>query len=149
MRRKFYRKTNVIRKSMIQCKAWLASWDIRDPWISSFISWRPQVFPETLYTRREIWSFSFIYVKREFFKKIRVRNRIRTPSVCYHPTTRLLLNLQSRRNFSERVLSIFLTKVMAAIFDFNGNGRLGREGNLYHGGSRRSKIGRGVGWGKC
>ena len=50
--------------------------------------------------------------------------------------------------FSERVLSIFLTKIMATIFDFNGSGRLGREGNLYHGGSRRSKIGRGVGWGK-
>ena len=60
----------------------------------------------------------------------------------------LIIFMQTRRNFGERALSIFLTKIMAAIFDFNGSGRLGREGNLYHGGSRRSKIGRGVGWGK-
>ena len=35
------------------------------------------------------------------------------------------------RNFGERVPSIFLAKIMAAIFDFNGSGRLGRERNLY------------------
>ena len=29
-------------------------------------------------------------------------------------------SLQSRHNFSEQVLSIFLTKIMAIIFDFNG-----------------------------
>ena len=34
-----------------------------------------------------------------------------------------ICSLQSRRNFDERVLSIFLTKIMAAIFDFNGSGR--------------------------
>ena len=51
-----------------------------------------------------------------------------------------LLNfrLQVRRNFGERVLSTFLTKIMAAIFHFNGSGRLGREGNLYQGDGRRS-----------
>ena len=38
-----------------------------------------------------------------------------------------ICSLQSRRNFDERVLSIFLTKIMAAIFDFNGSGRLVRE----------------------
>ena len=95
---------------------------------------RFEVFP--LYT----WSVNF--------SKIDVWNSIRTPSVCYHPKTTLSLNLQSRRNFGERVLSIFVTKIMAAIFDFNGSGRLGRERNMYHWGSRRSKIGRGVGWGK-
>ena len=36
---------------------------------------------------------------------------------------------------------------MAAIFDFNGSGRLGREINLYQGGGRRSKIRRWVGVG--
>ena len=34
---------------------------------------------------------------------------------------------------------------MAAIFDFNGRGRLGREWNLYQGGGRRSRIRRGLG----
>ena len=36
---------------------------------------------------------------------------------------------------------------MAAIFDFNGSGRLGRGRgiNLYQGGGRRSKIRKGVG----
>ena len=43
-------------------------------------------------------------------------------------------SVQSRRNFGERVLSIFLTKIMAAVFDFNGSGRFGRERNLYQGG---------------
>ena len=42
----------------------------------------------------------------------------------------MLDNLQSRRNFSERVLGTFLMKIMAALFDFNGIRRLGREGNL-------------------
>lgn len=35
-------------------------------------------------------------------------------------------SLQSRRNFVELVLCIFLTETMAAIFDFSGSGRLGR-----------------------
>ena len=34
---------------------------------------------------------------------------------------------------------------MAAIFDFNGRGRLGREWNLYQRGGRRSRIRRGLG----
>ena len=37
---------------------------------------------------------------------------------------------QSRHNFGERVLSIFLAKIMTAIFGFHGSGRLGRERNL-------------------
>ena len=37
---------------------------------------------------------------------------------------------------------------MAAIFDFNGSGRLGKGINLYQGGGRRSKIRRGVGVGE-
>ena len=45
----------------------------------------------------------------------------------------LIISLQTRRNFGERVLSIFLTKIMATIFDFNGSGRLGRERSLYQG----------------
>ena len=36
---------------------------------------------------------------------------------------------------------------MAAIIDFDGSGRLGREINLYQGGDRRSKLRRGVGVG--
>ena len=59
-----------------------------------------------------------------------------------------ICSLQSSRNFDERVLSIFLTKIMAAIFDFNGSGRLVRERNLYQGGSWQSKIRRGVGVGQ-
>ena len=39
-------------------------------------------------------------------------------------------SLQSRSNFGERVLSIFLAKIMTAIFGFHGSGRLGRERNL-------------------
>ena len=50
------------------------------------------------------------------------------------------ISLQSRRNFGERVLSSFITKIMAAIFDFNGSERLGREKNLFQGGGPRSKI---------
>ena len=42
--------------------------------------------------------------------------------------------MQNRFNFGKGVLSIFLTKIMAAIIDFNGSGRLGREINLYQGG---------------
>ena len=49
-------------------------------------------------------------------------------------------SLQSWRNFGQQVFSIFLVKIMAAIFDFNGSGRLGREL-----GERWSKIRRGVG----
>ena len=58
------------------------------------------------------------------------------------------ISLLSRRNFGERVLSNFVTKIMAAIFNFNDSGRLGREINLYQGGVRRSKVGRGVRAGK-
>ena len=42
--------------------------------------------------------------------------------------------MQNRFNFGKEVLNIFLTKIMAAIIDFNGSGRLGREINLYQGG---------------
>ena len=52
---------------------------------------------------------------------------------------RVIVNLQSRCNFGARVLSISLTKIMAVIFDFNGNWR------LYQGGGRRSKIRRRAG----
>ena len=38
----------------------------------------------------------------------------------------MIVSLQSRRNFRERMLSIFLKKIMAAIFDFNGSGKMGR-----------------------
>ena len=49
----------------------------------------------------------------------------------------------------ERVLSIFVAIIMAAIFDFNGSQRLGREkSDLYQGVSRRSKIKGEVGMGK-
>ena len=54
-------------------------------------------------------------------------------------------SLQSRRNFGKRVLSYFIKSIMAAIFDFNGSRRLGREINLYQGGSQWLKIRRGVG----
>ena len=45
----------------------------------------------------------------------------------------LIISMQTRRNFGERVLSIFWTKIMATIFDFNCSGRLGRERSLYQG----------------
>ena len=55
-----------------------------------------------------------------------------------------LFSLQSRRHFGERVLIIFLMKIMAALFDFNDSGRLGRERNFYQGGGQRSIIRRGM-----
>ena len=55
-----------------------------------------------------------------------------------------LFNLQSGRNFGERVFIIFLMKIMTTLFDFNGSGRLGRERNLYQGGGQRSIIRRGM-----
>ena len=45
--------------------------------------------------------------------------------------SRLKLKLSEIRNFGGRVLSIAI--ITAAIFYFNGNGRLGSEGNLYQG----------------
>ena len=69
----------------------------------------------------------------------RKRKKLNMDEIC---------SLQSSRNFDERVLSIFLTKIMATIFDFNGSGRLVRERNLYQGDSRQSKIRRGVGVGQ-
>lgn len=48
------------------------------------------------------------------------------------PTLLLKDSQQSRRNFDERVLSIFVAK-MTAIFDFNNSGRLRNERNLYQG----------------
>ena len=39
----------------------------------------------------------------------------------------------------ERVLSIFLAKIMAAIFYFNDSGRLGIERNLYQEGVNGQK----------
>ena len=48
-----------------------------------------------------------------------------------------LCALKSMRSFGERVLGIFLAKIMAAIFDLNGKGRLGRERNLYQGDERQ------------
>ena len=59
-----------------------------------------------------------------------------------------LFSLQSRRHFGERVLIIFLMKIMAALVDFNDSGRLGRERNLYQGGGQRSIIRRGMWVGK-
>ena len=53
----------------------------------------------------------------------------------------LIISMQTRRNFGERVLSIFLTKIMAAIFDFNGSGRLWRERSLYQGAVDSQKYG--------
>ena len=61
---------------------------------------------------------------------------------------RAIGSLQSRRNFGERLLSISLTKIMAAIFDFNGSWRPARERNWCQRGGRRSKIRRGLGVGK-
>ena len=55
---------------------------------------------------------------------------------------------QSRRNFGERLISILLTKIFAAIFSFNGSGRLGRKKKLYQEGGRRSKTRREVRVGK-
>ena len=48
----------------------------------------------------------------------RVKLFRQTP-VCVTDT----ISLQSRRNFVERMLSIFQTKILTAIFDFSGSGR--------------------------
>ena len=69
------------------------------------------------------------------------------PYATATPLSCTLHNLQTRRNFGERVLSIFLATIMVAIFDYNSSGRLGRVINLYHGGERRSTIRRGSGVG--
>ena len=42
---------------------------------------------------------------------------------------------QKRRNFGQRVFSIVLVKIIAIIFDFEGEGRLGRESNSGKGAS--------------
>ena len=59
-------------------------------------------------------------------------------------------SLQSRRNFGGRVLSIFLTNIMAAIFDLNGSGRLGERRKFVPKGRSSVKIKknkeRGRGW---
>ena len=47
--------------------------------------------------------------------------------------------LQSRRNFVERVISFFMVKSIAAIFDFNGSVRLIKDRNLYQRGDQPSK----------
>ena len=49
-------------------------------------------------------------------------------------------SLQSRRNFGGRVLSIFLTNIMAAIFDLNGSGRLGERRKFVPKGRSSVKI---------
>lgn len=41
-------------------------------------------------------------------------------------------NLQDGRDFDERVLSIFLVKIRAAISDVYSSGRVRREINFYH-----------------
>ena len=43
------------------------------------------------------------------------------------------ISLKSMYSFGEWVLSIFLEKIMVAIFDLNASGRLGWERNLYQG----------------
>ena len=56
-------------------------------------------------------------------------------------------SLQSRRNFGGRVLSIFLTNMMAANFDLNGSGRLGeRRKFVPKGRSSVKNKERGRGW---
>ena len=66
--------------------------------------------------------------------------KITEPLGCALCANLFSFSLHSRRTFSEWMLSIFL----AAIFDFNGSRRLGRERNLYQGGGRPSKMRRGV-----
>lgn len=42
-------------------------------------------------------------------------------------------SLLSRHSFGERKLRIFLAKITAVVFDFDGNGRLGRERSFHRG----------------
>ena len=92
MTREFYRKAIVIREFMIQCEAWFATWNTSYPWISSFISWNPQDFPETFYTRREIWSFAFPIRDAWIFLKILALNPFRIMSLTLsHLTQKLTL----------------------------------------------------------
>ena len=55
-------------------------------------------------------------------------------------------SLLRRRNFGERLLSIFLVKMMATISYFNGSGGLGREIKFHKGASDGQKQGEGLGW---
>ena len=54
-------------------------------------------------------------------------------------------SLKSRGHFGKRLLSVFVEKIIAPIFEVNGRVRLGREIILYQGGDWQSKIRRGVG----
>ena len=45
------------------------------------------------------------------------------------------------------MLSISSAKIIPAIFEFNGSGRLGRERKLHQGGVQQSKLRRGMGRG--
>ena len=65
---------------------------------------------------------------------MRRRLQIRTDSICGCKQLTLTAlygqnqgSLQSRCNFGEQLLRIFLMKIIAAIFDFYGSGRLKRK----------------------
>ena len=66
---------------------------------------------------------------------------------CHHLET-IIASLQSRHDFGKQMLSIFSAKIIPAIFDFNGSGRLGRERKLHQGGVQQSKLRRGMGIGE-
>ena len=101
----------------------------------------------TVWFQRGAWRQELIRLKPDWL----LTQFLKTFAYLLPSTLKLLKNiisLQSWRNFGERVPSNILTKIMAAIFDFNDSERLGRERNLYQGGGWRSKIRREVGVGK-
>ena len=90
------------------------------------------------------WLLTCQYSAIDHKRRVIWDKNITDPLGCALCANLFSSSLQSRRNFGGRVLSIFLTKIMTTIFDFNGSGRLGRERNLYQRGCRQSKIRRGV-----
>ena len=85
---------------------------------------------------RQQWIW--IQVSMEKLLVIDGHKRCVTFSLSYVMTYhQFISSMQNRFNFGKGVLSIFLTKIMAAIIDFNSSGRLGREINLYQGGGGR------------
>ena len=129
--------------------------DVSEPVASSVPEWLGWVklrIKLLLFCNHCVWQKNLIQSHVQSLKSELINTRHRHPRYLekYMINVHFLLNfrLQVRRNFGERVLSTFLTKIMAAIFHFNGSGRLGREGNLYQGDGRRSKKRSEVGMGK-
>lgn len=52
------------------------------------------------------------------------------PDVLRYKQIAIELGCRAGKKFGKQLLSSFLVKTIAALFDFNNSGGLGREGNL-------------------